>query len=176
MAQRHPGGRHRGPRGPSLARADAGIRKRSPAPPRTDRDGDLDMDAAGGRGRGRGSGPSRAPRGPRANPFSRGAARGAVNRNNFNTDQMEKAVLRGMNTGDVIQSSKINGLRVIDGALKEVRGQERRPRDVEVTVTGWEHSKAANNPGGGVNELVAFLQRKASSHSSSQIHVHKVSF
>ena len=177
MAQRGTGPRSRGSRGASaLGRSDAGIRKRSPAPPRVDKDGDLDMGTSSSRGQGRGPGrgPGRgAPRAPRGNPFSRATARGGTGRNAINNDRMEKAATRDTDIGNAIRASGRNGIRV-DNVLREARGRGKDPEE-ELKVTGWDKGlAAASNPSGVVDNLISFLKRKAGTHSRP-VHLRQVS-
>ena len=176
--QRGSGPRSRGSRGGSaLARPDAGIRKRSPAPPKVDKDGDLDMGSASTRGQGRG--PSRgqgrgAPRAPRGNPFSRATTRGGTGRNTFDTDRIGRASTRDVDTSHASRNSGRNGVRA-DTILKEVQGRGRRSEEEELKVTGWDKSlAAASNPSGVVDNLISFLKRKAGTHARP-VHLRQVS-
>ena len=104
----------------------------------------------------RGAARSRA-RASRNNPFSRGT----TGRNSTNTKRIEGVITRGMESGDIVRLSQG------DRALKEV---PINPNNILISVKGWTESKAAKNPGGGTDELMEFLQRKAGG-----IHLRKVS-
>jgi nuclear RNA export factor len=130
-----------------------GIHKRSSTPVKVDRDGDLDMDASG-RGRGRG----------RTNRSERGAhpSRPHPTKDNIDPSTMQRAITRAMNSGDAI-------LR--DGP------RDRRGGLDQISVRGWKESKAASNPGGGITELLSFLERKATpsdSPASERVRIKKV--
>ena len=43
----------------------------------------------------------------------------------------------------------------------------------EITVTGWRQSKAASNPGGGIREVINFLERKATKDERDKVRVIK---
>ena len=133
-----------------------GIQKRSPAPPRVDKDGDLDMDAPEGHSRGRGRGKDRATNRRGADRAVRRGKPPGIPAGNRG-DTLEKALIRGMNSGEAI---------VRDNC--EARPSNKQKRYVEptwdqISVRGWTESKAASNPGGGIKQLLEFLQRKASS-------------
>ena len=99
----------------------------------------MDMDTAGrsGGGRGRGRGNDRRGRGTGSRP----------NRNGFDPELIQKAIFRANGSGEAI-----------------VR-QASRPTDGlgQVVIRGWNESKAASNPDGGIKDLISFLERKASS-------------
>ncbi len=143
-------------RGPSRG----GIQKRRGGTPRTDRDGDLDMDAAAGRGRGRGA-PSR-PGQPYPTNGGRGGARGGTARGILD----ERRVLRGMGSENAIVTRPRTNTGV-KGILKEAsgsgRGRQEKPaaRLDCISVRGWTESKAASNPDRGLQNLLDFLERKA---------------
>ncbi|KAI9698176.1 MAG: nuclear mRNA export, poly(A)+RNA binding protein [Candelina mexicana] len=141
----------------------AGIQKRRGGAPRTDRDGDLVMDAAAGRGRARG-GPSRPghPYPTNTTNGSRGGTRGGAARGLPDP----RRILQGMNSENaIINRPRTNiGLR---GILKEASDSGRGRSDKSaikldhISVRGWTESKAASNADGGIKDLQAFLERKA---------------
>lgn len=128
----------RGGRGRPNGADRGGIRKRGPT--RTDRDGDLDMDG-GGRGRGakRGRGDSGRSTPMGGQPYARDRALNAI----------QKAIANNSSQAN-IRHGKPTG-----GNLEQV------------TVRGWKQSKAASNPDGGVESLLAFLEKKLT-HSDSK--------
>ncbi|KZF25943.1 hypothetical protein L228DRAFT_264380 [Xylona heveae TC161] len=151
--RRNAGSRNKGP-------ARGGISKRRTGPVRLDRDGDLDMDVAGGKsgaGRGRGA--------EKTGNAGRDVLKSAPQRGPLSGAGLQKAILRGMATGD----AKVRGPREVgvDGVLKEMTGGKARGRDKQdhrldqVSVRGLKQSKAASNPDGGLKDLLAFLERKA---------------
>lgn len=115
-----------------------GIRKRGPT--RTDRDGDMDMDGSGPRGgrRGRGSGGGRSTTG-RLQTHGR-------------ADAIEKAITTTHDTKDTQANIR--------------RNQKSTGSNLEqLSVRGWKQSKAASNRDGGVESLLAFLERRMNSQS-----------
>ena len=167
------------PSGPSVSRQSGrltsarqptrgGIQKRNATPSRVDKDGDLVMDAAGARVRGggrvsgggrgsaiRGSAQTRRQNTPDS-LSSRISTRPA--RTGIDTSAIQKAVLRGMGSNETLP-------RAPRAALKGVRARE-NTREVKdglnkISVRGLKESKAASNKDGGVSDLIAFLERKA---------------
>jgi nuclear RNA export factor len=139
------------PRGPRNASPSVrgggrgGIQKRNKAggPVRVDRDGDLVMDAtaAGDKrrsGKGRLEGPA----------SSRGTGRGnggPPRGGNLGTANAQQAIIRGLETkqANVLESRITTGVTTLQ-------------------IDGLSSSKAASNRDGGVESLLAFLERKAS--------------
>ena len=136
-----------------------------------DKDGDLDMDAAAGRGRGcggRGRGPFQAQTGGPSG--GRGTSRNGPINGSANATVLQKALLRGVGAGEAIVRGPRNGLRmkgILDEAAGRGNGRGRKDGLVHISVRGWKESKAASNPDGGVKDLVAFLERKATAPNSS---------
>ncbi|KAM6539266.1 nuclear mRNA export, poly(A)+RNA binding protein [Fusarium falciforme] len=127
-----------------------GISKRK-AGGRMDGDGDLDMDSAGRRSKRPANADSKPTRSSTrlstTNP--RGASRNAQN------------VLKHLSNGSASSlASRIS-------SVSSGRGPKTRSQDMTglkmVRVGGLKESKAASNPGGGLNDLLGFLERKASS-------------
>lgn len=120
-----------------------GIRKRSitPMPSRLDRDGDVDMDA-----------PLHNKRRRRRNEPSNGRGKdgkGQGSDKEKTLDAIQKAVFGGEgNQANIRQGSKD---RTRDGGL------------VRLTVRGWKDSKASSNADGGIESLIGFIERKATS-------------
>ena len=148
-----------------------GIQKRNPTPARVDKDGDLVMDQAGANGRASGRGRDSATRGSartRRNGTSDplGARTSRPTRTGIDPSAIQKAVLRGMGSSDTAPRGPRSSLR-------NVRGKgSTRPTDEtwnQITVKGFKQSKAAANPGGGISELIAFLERKATHPDALEI-------
>ncbi|KAI9835188.1 MAG: hypothetical protein M1819_002558 [Sarea resinae] len=130
---------------------------------RTDKDGDLDMDAAGSaknrhrKGRNgaqnRGDGP----------PGGREALRSVPGRGALNGAALQKAIIRGLATGDAKSQPRSgrSGVRGgMESVIREASGKAKSGLD-QIRVVGWRQSKAANNSDGGIKDLLAFLERKA---------------
>lgn len=136
----------RGPRNSSPSvRSRGGIQKRNKAggPVRVDRDGDLVMDAiAAGDKRRSGKGRLEGPASSRGAGRGRGGpSRGA----NFGAVKTQQAIARGLET----RQANILESRITTGSTT-------------LQIDGLSSSKAASNPDGGVESLLAFLERKAS--------------
>lgn len=174
------------PSGPRAARdtrhssnpSRGGIQKRRGDPLRTDKDGDLDMDAAAGRGaggdRGRGGRGGRGRGQFQAQPggpsVGRGTSRNDPNNGGLNARVLQKALLRGIGAGAAIVRGPRNRMRmtaILDEAAGRGNDRERRDGLVQISVRGWKESKAAANPDGGIKDLVAFLERKATTPNTS---------
>lgn len=124
----------RGSRGRSNAPDRGGIRKRGAV--RVDRDGDLDMDGGSGRSRGGKRARGDSGRGTPAGGQAPGRERAL--------DAIQKALSSNVNSQANIRQPRERG-----GGLEQL------------IVRGWKQSKAASNPDGGVDSLIAFLERKA---------------
>ncbi|KAG9238343.1 putative mRNA export factor MEX67 [Amylocarpus encephaloides] len=144
---------HRGPRDSSSSASSRGrIQKRKAGPPRVDRDGDLMMDAEGS-GQKRKS--ARVQLGDKDSSGGRGrrgrGSGGPFRAGNRGIINAQQAIMRGL--GAKQSQANILGSRITsDGAM--------------LRIDGLESSKAASNPDGGVESLLAFLERKASSLDS----------
>lgn len=115
-----------------------GIRKRGPT--RTDRDGDMDMDRGGARG------------GKRARGDTGRAGAGARSLGRDKTlDEIQKAISSGKDSQANIRQTKSSG----------------GPNLESFSVRGWKDSKAASNRDGGVESLLAFLERRMNAHTKS---------
>ncbi|MCJ1242997.1 nuclear mRNA export, poly(A)+RNA binding protein [Trapelia coarctata] len=143
-----------------------GIHKRNGGPIRVDRDGDLDMDVTPGSGRGSIQGRGNRGRGQVQNQTTstRPAARNPFPRGSLDPATIQKAIARGLSSGNAILREQKGGIRMA-GVLSEAAG-DRRNRHLtkgldQITVRGWTESKAASNVGGGIKELLGFLERKA---------------
>lgn len=158
-----------GPRPPRAHRSNrrGGIQKRPGGPIRVDKDGDLDMEAAGGsakdRGAGRGSRGGSQSRGTVGSRFGSGRDTNSsrLTRGSVDPTGMQKAILRGMGVDP--RGSGLNS-RTTKQAVKSLvkeRDLNARAQWEQVIVRGFRKSKAASNPGGGIKDLIAFLERKA---------------
>lgn len=147
-----------------------GIQKRNATPARVDKDGDLVMDQAVTNGRARGRergtairGSARTRKGDISDPLASRTSRPA--RTGIDPSAIQKAVLRGMGSSETAPKGPRSSLRNLRG-----RGST-RPADEawdQITVKGFKQSKAAANPGGGISELIAFLERKATHPDASE--------
>lgn len=121
----------------------------------------MDQAGANGRasGRGRGAairGTARTRRGGTSDPL--GARPSRPTRTGIDPSVIQKVVLRGMGSSETASRGPRSSLRNVRG-----RGIT-RPIDEawdQIAVNGFKQSKAAANPGGGISELLAFLERKA---------------
>lgn len=131
-----------------------GIRKRGPT--RTDRDGDMDMDGPGARGgkRGRG-GPSR----PSGSGSGSGAGAGRPARSGGDRPQARDKTL------DAIQKA-ISNTRESQVNIRQ--GKNNAASNLEsFSVRGWKTSKVSSHRDGGVENLIAFLERRMNANSKS---------
>ncbi|KAG8527056.1 uncharacterized protein KY384_008485 [Bacidia gigantensis] len=140
-----------------------GIQKRGAAP-RVDKDGDLAM-----------SGGDSAPRPPRAGKSGRGIT-GQISRQNTPESLNNRVSSKPAKTGidpEAIQKAVLKQLgskaplpkasRVRPSAKRTFDNpREGRPPLQQIKVWGLKQSKAAVNPDGGINDLIAFIERKAS--------------
>lgn len=135
-----------------------GIQKRT-GPIRTDKDGDLVMAASASVGRGSNgrSGGGRGTTqmrtngrsGPRFETTERRAAKSALN-----LPLMQKAILQEMGAGKLVTRGSRSSQRI--ASVLDI-----------ITIKGLKQSKAASNQDGGVKDLVAFLERKATAPDAS---------
>ncbi|XDG07211.1 hypothetical protein ABKA04_006826 [Annulohypoxylon sp. FPYF3050] len=151
-----PSGPHRGsaPSGPRNSRGSGaktvgrgGINKRrGNAAPRVDRDGDMDMDGAGPN---RSSHKAKRANHSDATPTGPRAARNAANGS--------RAPRASVKAQQIIQRALTGGIAGGPRGAQRVNAQE----TMTLQVAGLKASKAANNEGGGLKELLSFLERKA---------------
>ena len=144
--------------------ARGGIQKRNGGSIRIDRDGDLDMDATPGSGRGGIRGRGNRGRGQMQTTSTRSNPRNPFQRGSLDPATIQKAIARGLSSGNAILRDQKGGVR-LGGVLSDAAG-DRRNRHLtkgldQIIVRGWTESKAASNVGGGIKELLAFLERKA---------------
>lgn len=118
-----------------------GIQKRKNAT-KTDMDGDLDMDGEGRRAKRSAAGDTNASKPSRSTRSSTAAS-----------NRQAEALVRHLN-GNPSMASRVSTSK---------RGSQRTPPGLAwLVVKGLKESKAASNPGGGVQDLLRFLERKAS--------------
>ena len=137
-----------------------GIRKTSSTTtPRVDRDGDLVMGGApagrGARGARGGARGGRHPHGPNRNHHNQDAAQGLKN---IDSQTLEQLVVKGLRAQGPPKGPRNN----FKPEQKGPHGKGKREGLDEVSVVGLKDSAAANNAGGGISDLVSFLERKAS--------------
>ena len=179
MAQRSssPASRGRGPRqsgrlATGRLQSRGGIQKRGSTPVRVDKDGDTVMGSAsgsgGGRGRGlniRGSAQTRR-QGTPDSLSSRVSTR--PNKTGIDTSAVQKAVSHGMGISDASSKFFRTSLRNKQAELSEGDGFEL------VKVWGLKQSKAISNKDGGVSDLIAFIERKATHSNSPPVKIKQV--
>ncbi|KAF5021249.1 hypothetical protein F66182_6718 [Fusarium sp. NRRL 66182] len=124
-----------------------GVQKRKAG--RVDGDGDLDMDSAGRRAKKTATADNKPTR-----TGTRASARGGPSRNAQN-------VLKHLSSGTAGSlASRISN--VSSGKGPKTRSQDMTGLSM-LRVGGLKESKAASNPGGGLNDLLGFMERKAGS-------------
>ncbi|KAH7163085.1 hypothetical protein B0J13DRAFT_29477 [Dactylonectria estremocensis] len=128
-----------------------GIQKRGRGSTRTDGDGDLDMDSAGARAK------KTTPSGGSNAPRTRASTRTAASLSAKAPSRTAQNVLKHLTNGSAASlASRVSG----------GKGKGRQQDWSNLTflrVGGLKQSKAASNPGGGLNDLLAFMERKATS-------------
>ncbi|KAI5867102.1 NTF2-like protein [Durotheca rogersii] len=154
------GARGPGSNGAKTTTRDRISKRRSNQAKRLDRDGDLDME-----GPGAANGSSRKPK--RANdPSTHGLASratrpsGTGSRAPRPTTKAQQIIQRVITGGSGSLSSRIaNG---VSGGANAFKGQQiNASQTMVLRVEGLKSSKAASNEGGGLKELLIFLERKA---------------
>ena len=140
-----------------------GIQKRNATPTRIDKDGDAVMDSAsvrGGRGTSvRGSAQNRRHGTP---DTLQARVSGRLNKIGIDPTSIEKAVLRGVSSKDPSRDSKFSARLPRNDGLDTLR------------VWGLKESRAISNPDGGLKDLLAFLERKATHPDSPAVKIKKV--
>ncbi|KAI1813377.1 hypothetical protein GGS20DRAFT_553630 [Poronia punctata] len=140
-----PGRNPKGTQKPQTEKASTrnGISKRRGAP-RVDRDGDLNMDSPASKAGSHQGRPANAPLGP-----SR-----AQSRNPRPTTKTQQILQRALNSDQSAIASQVTS------RTRGARRSEPAPL-VTLQVEGLKSSKAAHNEGGGLRDLLTFLERKA---------------
>ena len=129
-----------------------GIRKRGPT--RTDRDGDMDMDSGSARAK-RTRAEKSALGGRAAGTGVGGRATGISNRAQARTKHRDSDLFE-------------RALHSNDGQANVLSGNKKTGGDLEqFSVRGWKSSKAASNRDGGLESLIAFLERRMNSFIKS---------
>ncbi|KAI0187265.1 hypothetical protein F4808DRAFT_439978 [Astrocystis sublimbata] len=153
-------------RGPRNAQGNAGksstrggiSKRRAGGPLRVDRDGDLNMDASATAG---GSQPNAKRSQNKSTPSGPSALTRPSARNPRPTAKAQQIIQRVI-SGDASQiSSRTRGSRRADTV----------PPSVTLKVEGLKASRAASNEGGGLRELLSFLERKAQSTGQITRHI-----
>lgn len=156
----------------------AGIHKRRNGPVRSANDGDIDMVDAAGSGRGRGSRTRRSDRMQKLGVAAgSGDNRSGTPRGGFGSAATQKAILRSMGSGNAtVRGSKggLNLSRIVRGVTNRLQGQGRGEDLHQISVRGWKQSKAALNRDGGITDLLAFLERKATTTDAQAVKIIKV--
>ena len=162
-----------GPRSSRLGPRRGGIHKRSRDSSRTDRETQMDIDTVGdvtGGGR-------RDPRRDRVSLRARGGSGSGHDvrpigstRTSLNAAAVQKAIIRGLGSEDAMVRSLRQAHRPArqsgNHAAKDKVGA---PKGLtQLIVRGLKDSKAAFNPDGGIKDLLAFLERKASADMSTR--------
>lgn len=131
-------------------------------PLRLDKDGDLIMDAAAA-GRDRRSGKGSFERSAQPKPAGRTAGARPARGGNVSAHKVQEAIVRG------IRSQQAN---VLESRNIKARG-------ITLRIEGLASSKAASNSDGGLENLLSFLERKASgldSAASRTVKIKKVCY
>ncbi|RYP03140.1 hypothetical protein DL764_005347 [Monosporascus ibericus] len=145
-------------RAPGVGKTQRGgiAKRRAGGPVRVDRDGDLDMDGpAGANGKK-----------PANHPAANGSARAkkpatASTRAPKPTTKTQQIINKVITSGDSNISSRIsNGMAASSRPNRGAR-QINAPNSMTLKVEGLKSSRAVNNEGGGLKELLTFLERKA---------------
>lgn len=162
-----------GPRSTRLGPRRGGIQKRSRDSSRAEKETEMDIDAVGGDVTGRGR---RDPRRDRVSLRARGGAGSGHDvrivgsaRTSLNAAAVQKAIIRGLGSEDAIRSLR-QGHRTAR-LLGNHAGKDKdaAPKGLtQLVVRGFKDSKAASNPDGGIKDLLAFLERKASADVSAR--------
>ena len=139
----------------SKASTRGGISKRRGGPTRTDTDGDLNMDSASSRNK-----PSSAANGGSSKPRPSTRSTTAGSRLASKTAQ---TVMRHLGKGDASTLTT----RIAAGGGRASNHKSRGAGLTYLRVYGLKKSKAAANPDGGLHDLLAFLERKASAFTAN---------
>ena len=150
-----------------------GIQKRNATPTRTDKDGDAVMGSTSGSRGGRGASIRGSAQKRRQGTPDTLEARisGRSARTRLDTSVIEKAVLRGVSSSDLPS----RGSRV-SARLSRNKSLDQNSRDglEQLKVWGLKNSRVLSNPDGGVGDLIAFLERKATHSDSAAVKIKKV--
>lgn len=129
-----------------------GIQKRKQAGPKLDVDGDMDMDGEGRR---------------RAKRPAAGEANNAKPTRSTRSSAAASTRLPGKQAEALVRHLNGNNSLASRASMPSKRGQQKtQPGLAWLSVKGLKDSKAASNPGGGVKDLIQFLERKATTMAS----------
>ena len=118
----------------------------------------------------------RDPRRDRVSLRARGAA-GSVHdvktlgstRTSLNAAAIQKALFRGLGSEDALRSLRQGSRTARLFSTSGGKDRDAAPRGLtQLIVRGLKDSKAASNPDGGIKDLLAFLERKASADVSAR--------
>lgn len=126
-----------------------GIQKRKHAAPKIDVDGDMDMDGEGRRAK-------RPAAGDANNPKPARSTRSSAAASTRLPPKQTEALVRHLNGNSLASRA----------SMPSKRGQQKTQGLVWLSIKGLKDSKAASNPGGGVKDLLQFLERKATTMAS----------
>ncbi|KAK2765342.1 nuclear mRNA export, poly(A)+RNA binding protein [Arachnomyces sp. PD_36] len=158
--------RTRAPKAPrSSTPSRGGIRKRG-APLRADRDGDLDMDGGsagrsgrGGGARGRGRSDHKRADSGRGTPASNHSQPRDSRRHNGDKDKTLDAIQKAIYSSASTQANVRQPRGRVQELARDTNSRDRSGLE-QLSVRGWKQSKAASNADGGIESLVAFLEKK----------------
>ena len=151
-----------------------GVQKRGQQTVRVDKDGDLDMDFDGvGKGRGRGRGADHRRNTPNPHLNGHGNPFRDTRRNLLDLAAIQKGVLRVM--GEANKGSR-NSSRLVKNSGQTAGGTDKHAIGGldQIIIRGLQHSKAATNADGGLESLIAWLERKATAPNGEAVRVKKV--
>ncbi|KAI5920007.1 hypothetical protein F4810DRAFT_684337 [Camillea tinctor] len=170
------------PTGPRNTRASTGggkpttrggvSKRRGAGATKVDRDGDLDMDGP--------AGSSRAPRNPKRTdntPNPTGSApraprsTGTTSRPPRTSVKAQQIIQRALNGGTGGLNSRVTTGMASSARTSRTTRQTNGTQAVTLKVEGLRSSRAAGNEGGGLKELLTFLERKAQSVGKITRHV-----
>jgi nuclear RNA export factor len=162
-----------GPRSSRLGPHRGGIQKRSRDSSRADKDSEMDIDTIGGSiGKGR-----RDTRRERTSLKIRGVTGSGRDdktfgptRTSLSAAAVQKAIIRGLGSEDAMARGLRQGPRFARQLGKHLGRDRDSPAKglAQLIVRGFKDSKAASNPDGGIKDLLAFLERKASADTSAR--------
>jgi nuclear RNA export factor len=91
-------------------------------------------------------------------------------RTSLNATSVQKAIIRGLGSEDALIRGLRQGPRLARQLSKHIgRERDAAPKGLtQLVVRGFKDSKAASNPDGGIKDLLAFLERKASADMSAR--------
>ena len=154
-----------------------GIQKRGQQTVRVDRDGDLDMDSNGaGIGRGRGRGTDNRHNTSKSYTNGHGDPFRDTRRNRVDLSAVQKGVFRAMGDASTPPKGPRASLRFPNNSSQRLGGTDRPATGAldQILIRGLGQSKAATNADGGLESLIAWLERKATGSNGEAVRVKKV--